>query len=122
MNFTAVTPFESTVSDRSSPRQWVWRRIANLRQNVAIRVMEQFAFAAHHQDRVLIVGPCAVGMDRDLNAVLQSFERVLQKRNRTDAVGFHTSLRDQLESSGVARRLTESHRGLSARNRERLNQ
>src|SRR5882672_1359517 len=102
--------------DRSLSSERIWRRFANFRQDVAVGVMKRLGPTAHHQNRILVIGPRAVGMDSDLDAVLDGLERVFEKRIRADAVGLHPALRDQFKTRGVLRRLAESHCRLSSRN------
>jgi hypothetical protein len=59
---------------------------------------------------------------RDLDAILDGSERVLDKRIRADAVGRRPQRRDQLEAGGVLDRPSEGHGRRSARDGERLNQ
>jgi len=83
-------------------------------------VLERLGLAADHQQRVFVVRPGAVVVDRDLNPILDRLERVLEKRIRADAVDLGAALRDELEAPGVHAGFTDRHRGLSARDRERL--
>ncbi len=49
--------------------------------------MERFRLASYYQGHVLVVGPRAVRVDRDLDAIIRRLERVLKERIRADAVG-----------------------------------
>jgi len=84
--------------------------------------MERLRLAAHHQDRVLVVRPRAIGVGCDLDAILDGLERVLEKRIRADAVGRRLARRNQFEARSVLDRTSEGHGRLSARDGDRLNQ
>jgi len=47
--------------------------------------MERFRLASYYQGRVLVVGPRAVRVDRDLDAIIRRLERVRKERIRADA-------------------------------------
>ena len=58
-------------------RHGIWRGLADLPERVAIGVVERLRLTRDDQNRVLLVGPSSVGMDRNSDGITYSPERVL---------------------------------------------
>jgi hypothetical protein len=54
----------------SASGERIRRRLANLRQNASIGVMQRFRSAVYHHNRIFVVRLRAVGIDRDHDVIL----------------------------------------------------
>src|SRR5207253_2209587 len=86
---------EATAAGRVRSRAAVWvsrpgerigSRFGNLREDVSIGVVKRLRLAPNHQHGVLVVGPGAVGVDRDLDPVLDGLEGIFEERIRANSV------------------------------------
>ncbi len=78
-------------------RRRIGRGLADLPERVAIRVVERLRLTGNYQNRVLLVGPGSVGMDRHGDGVTHGAERVLEKWVGTDPVRLGTTDRFEAE-------------------------
>lgn len=69
----------------------VRRGLADLSEGVSIGVVERFGLTANDQNRVLLIGPGSIGMDRHGDGVTHGAERVFEEWVGNNPVGLRTT-------------------------------
>src|SRR5436190_12550250 len=70
----------------SPPRERIGSRLGDLGEDISIGVVKRLRLAPNHKHSVLVVGPSAVGVDRDLDPVLDGLEGIFEEWIRANSV------------------------------------